>query len=320
MADVQGDADVDGLVTDPWFAKDNTQVLYYRVNRRPIGGEPGLFKPDPDLLSHLERALSSAGPVESGRKYKRAWRLGNLKFDRDGGSFTAQLGWARTSEALGRVWNDSTHEWTDRVVPKDDSAVAPIAFDLRTRVLGVLKHPSFSTETVISQVLTQALNDGEHAEDFPSTDWSVQPLGDNASFEQWLDSVDQLLVLRMIFKRPNPDAEPEFQKLFDRLDNFEAEEIKEEIRARDKERGLRKDQVRKDPDVRGHISAAMVAFGRIFASGRRNGKSVAYDQTKHGLRETLGYVGGDWDTATQEVLRAVERTGRDRVIREQDPE
>lgn len=317
---MQSSKDEDGLAVDPWFAKDNTQVLYYRINRRPIGGEPGLFAPDADLLAHLERALNNAGPIESGRKYKRVWRLGNLKFDSDRGSFTGQLGWARTSEALGRVWNESTHEWTDRVLPKNDSAVAPVAFDLRSRVLGVLKHPSFTTETVLSQVLTQALNDGEHAEDFPSTDWAVAPLGDNANFEQWLDSVDQLLVLRMIFKRPNPDAEPEFQELFDRLDNFEAEEIKEEIRARDKERGLRKDEVRRDPDVRGFISAAMVAFGRIFAVGRRNGEPVSYDQSKRGLRETLGHVGGDWDTATQEVLRAVERTGRDRVIREQNPE
>ena len=90
------------------------------------------------------------------------------------------------------------------MVSKDDSGVAPIAFDAKTRVLGVLKHPSFTTEAVLAKVLTQILNRGEELTDFPTTQWSVEPLGDVSEFYSWLKRVDQLLVLRLVFKRPNP--------------------------------------------------------------------------------------------------------------------
>lgn len=298
--------------SEPWFAKPNVDLLLYRIHRRPIGADASLFEPDPDFLAHLERVLAPSEPATSGHQYRRVWRLGSLNFNHDSGTFTGRLGWARSGEVLGQAWDADTHEWIDRWMPKDEAAVSPVAFSLEGRVLGVLRHPSFTTEAVLDDVLTQILNRGEQVSGFPDTQWSVEPLGDEGDFFSWLESVDQLLLLRMVFERPNPDGEPEFDELFDRLDRFHADQIKEEIRARNPEVGLRKEEVHNDPTTRGFLVAALhYAFGRVFARGKRHGRDVHYDQRQHVQRLSLDNVGSDWKTATRNVLNAVERKGRE---------
>ncbi|UAJ81237.1 hypothetical protein IT072_09790 [Leifsonia sp. ZF2019] len=296
--------------SEPWFSKPNVDVLFYRVNRRPIGGDPSLFDPPPDLLDHLRRVLAVSAPGHSGRKYRRTWQLGSLEFDEQAGTFTGRLGWARSASVLGQVWDSETHEWRDRLVPKDDSAVAPVAFSLNGRILGVLKHPSFTTEAVLDDVLTEILNGGERQMEFPTTSWGVEPLGDQGDFYAWLDSVDQLLLLRLVFERPNPDGEPEFDALFARLDRYEADQIKEEIRARDQTSGLQKEAVKNDPTTKGFLVAALDhAFGRIWAKGKRNGRAATYDQRQRVQRLSIDDVGSDWNTATEAVLDAVSKRG-----------
>lgn len=291
-----------------WFAKQGQEVLFYRINRRPIGGDPSLFQPDPDLLGHLERVLEPSEPATSGTQYQRTWRLGDLSFDRERGTFTGRLGWARSGEAVGQAWDDEQHSWMDRVVARDESAVSPVAFTSNGRILGILKNPSFSTESVLGDVLGQILNRGERQTDFPTTEWSVEPLGDSQEFYEWLDDLDQLLILRMVFERPNPDGEEQFQELFERLDAYEADQIKEEIRARDETTGLKKDVVKNDPTTQGFMIAALkYAFGRVWAKGKKRGRTVHYDQRKQVARTSIDIVGSDWETATSSVLGAVER-------------
>lgn len=314
MSNVQLSSDGE-LQSDHWFSKPNVDVLFYRVNRRPIYADPSFFEPDEDLLAHLDRVLAHAEAGYSGRKNRREWRLGSLRFDPNRGLFTGRLGWARSAAALGQAWDASTHEWIERVVPREDSAVAPVAFVLSGRILGVLKHPSFgTTERVLHDVISQILNRGEQLEDVPTTVWNVEPLGDTGQFYAWLESVDQLMLLRLVFERPNPDAEEEFQSLFDRLDRYHAEQITEEIRARDREQGLNKDEVRQDPTTRGFLSAALDhAFGRIWAKGFRGGRETVYDQRAKVLRQSIDFVGDDWETATENVLAAVESRSKKQV-------
>lgn len=304
------------LSAEHWFSKPDSEVLFYRVNRRPIGGDPSLFSPPEDLLGELQRVLEPAEPAYSGRKHKRTWRLGNLVFDSASGTFTGQLGWARSGAVLGQIWDDEKHAWEDRILPKEDSAVAPVAFTTNGRILGVLKHASFTTETVLDDVLSAILNRGEATAGFPTTAWSVEPLGDEGDFYSWLSSVDQLLLLRMVFERPNPDGEPEFDELFRRLDHFYADRIKEEIVARDKNVGLNKEAVHGDRTTRGFLVAALdFAFGRVWAKGRRGGRDVHYDQREQVQRQSLDLVGSDLETATRRILDAVEDRGRKQVSR-----
>lgn len=302
--------DLNAKASEPWFARQDVDVLYYRINRRPIGADASLFAPEADLVGHLRRVLDFAEPGSSGRKHKRLWRLGNLQFNGEEGTFTGHFGWARSGEAVAQGWDTDAHEWIDRIVTRDDSAVSPVAFTLAGRILGIMKHPSFSTEDVLDSVLSEILNKGESRLDFPTTVWSVEPLGDTNEFRTWVDQVDQLNFLRLVFKRPNPDGAPEFQELFDRLDRFAAESIEEDIRARDETVGLDKDAVLSDPQTKGFLHAAMIAFGRVFALGRKNGKNVTYDQRHRVLRDKIDSVGSDWDTATETVLGAVVRRGQ----------
>jgi len=116
----------------------------------------------------------------------------------------------------------------------------------------------------------------------------------------------------MVFERPNPDGEPEFEELFARLDRYHADQIKEEIRARDQPSGLEKQAVREDPTTKGFLLAALDhAFGRVWAKGKKNGRSATYDQRHRVQRQSLENVGTDWDTATEAVLAAVTRRGLD---------
>ncbi len=314
MSDITLGAD-GSLQSEPWFAKPNVDVLFYRINRRPILADLTFFDPDPDLLGHLKRVLDHAEPGHSGRKNKREWLLGSLQFNDERGTFVGKLGWAKSAAALGPAWDAGSHEWIERVVPKEDGAVAPVAFAANGRVLGVLRHPSFaSTEPVLHDVLSQILNNGERLEDVATTVWSVEPLGDPAQFYAWLESVDQLLLLRLVFERPNPDGEEEFQALFERLDRYQAEQITEEIRARDKDAGLRKEEVRSDPTTQGFLVAALErAFGRVWAKGKRGGRDSTYDQRSKVLRHSIDFVGIDWETASEKVLGAVEAQSQRQV-------
>lgn len=289
-----------------WFAGKDVDVLIYRINRRPpIAGETLMGQPE-DLMHHMEEVLRLAqGTVETGRRHKRDWRIGNKAFDFQAGTFRGMVGWARTGSAWSSVWDDEDQAWVDRVVPSDVSAVAPFAFTVDGRYLGVLRHSSFS-ETTVNTVFRDFLNRGEQARlPFPTTDWDVEPVGDEQGFYEWVDSMDSVLSVDLTFRRPNPDAEREFEELFARLDELRAEQIKEKISARDPERGLDKQALRSEPRTRAFIVAAMAAFGYIVGKGLFHGRQTGYDQRKRIARERIDNVAATWDEATDEVFGAV---------------
>lgn len=296
----------------PWFSRDGADVLYFKVNRRPIGDDPSLFSPPADVLEHIRLVLTSHPVASSGSRYKREWRLGNLYFDAEHGWFTGQLGWARTGEILRPIWDAERGEWSDQIVPQNEGATVPVAFSIEGETLGVLKHPTFTTEDTIESVLSSIFNKGERETVFPTTEWGIDPLGDEKSFQSWLMSVDQVLSLKMTFQRPNPDGEAEFQELFDRLDSFRARVIKEEIRASDPNLGLNKNAIQKDSITRQFISAAMRAYGYLVGTGLKRGENTTYDQRQEVLREHISDVGSDMEEATEAVLNAVKAMGKKR--------
>lgn len=289
-----------------WFAGKDVETLFYKVNRRPpVSGET-LFAPPPSVLDHLREVLSVHAVVESGRRYKREWRIGNKVFNEEAGILTGMIGWNRTTASLASVWDDERQSWVDRVVPGDVSAVAPFAFVADGRFLGILRHSSFS-ETTLAVVFRDLLNRGEASRAAPTTDWDVEPVGDEQKFYDWVASTDQVLDVEFVFKRPNPDAEREFEALFARMDELEARQIRESIKARDTERGLSKQALRTEPVSRMFIAAAMAAFGYVVGKGVSNGRRVKYDQRRNAARERIANVSPTWDAATEEVLGAVRR-------------
>lgn len=289
-----------------WFSDTNCEILLYKINRRPITSDPSLFEPDPDLPSHLKRVLSENVEVVSGHNPQRTWRLGNIEYLPQSQNFTAVIGWERSTQTIGQSWDPAQRVWADQIVNREDSAVAPIAFRLRGRILGVLKHPSFTTETTLDRVLTKILNQGENSSAFPTTAWKVEPIGDEADFLTWLNEIQNLDRLSLHFERPNPDAEEDFQKLFDRLDTLNAKSFKEEITSRPGSDGLSIEEVKKDKGIRAYISAAMSAFGRISAKGRIDDQTVKYDQRQRVKKLRIEIKGNSLIEAGEQTLQALE--------------
>jgi hypothetical protein len=292
--------------TQLWFAGKDADTLLYKVNRRtPVAGETLFSQPD-DVLDHLEQVLAVSVPYETGRAHKRLWHIGNKVFDHRAGTLTGRVGWTRPTEVVAPVWDDERQEWADRVLASDVTVVAPFAFTANDRYLGVLRHSTFDDRT-IADVFTQILNRGEARRAEPSTEWDVEPIGDPEEFYAWVASTDRVVSVEFVFKRPNPDAEREFEQLFDRMNQLEARQIRELIAAQDNERGLSKQALSTEPITRSFIAAAMAAYGYIVGRGFRRGLRETYDQRRRGARERIENVSPTWDGATEEVLGAVRR-------------
>jgi hypothetical protein len=300
--------------TQRWFAGKDVDTLLYRVNRRTPAAGPTLFSQPQDVLDHLEQVLAASVPYETGRSYRRLWHIGNKTFDRTAGTLTGRIGWTRSTETFTPVWDDERQEWADRVVPGDVTVVAPFAFISDGRYLGVLRSSTFS-ETTIADVFRHILNAGEARRTELSTEWDVEPIGDLQGFYEWVDSTDRVVAVDFVFKRPNPDAEREFEQLFERLNELAASQIRESITAGDGGRGLSKQALRNEPVSKMFIAAAMAAFGYLRGRGFVRGRTSTYDQRSQAARERIENVSASWDGATEEVLEAVRRA---RARRRQD--
>ena len=266
-----------------WFAGRDVEVLLYRINRRSLLALD-LFteileaeRPEP-VLVHLAENLTAFDPTaESGRRYKRFWRVGNVAESVDRAVLTGRLGWRRSGEALDTV----------------------------------LRHSSFAEKT-LAKVLTELLNAAERERRVPTTDWDVEPIGDEGEFFEWVNQTDRVTSVEFVFKRPNPDAEDAFQELFARLDSLRAEQIREVVSTSDGNLGLDKQGLERDPVSRSFLAAAMVAFGYVVGRGVHNGRKVKYDQRSRVARERLSNVSPSWEGATEDVVDATTRARRRR--------
>jgi hypothetical protein len=303
--------DGEASTAEHWWAGKDVDALIYRINRRPPAAGETLFGQPENLLGHLEEVLNLAhGTVETGRRFKRQWRIGNKVFDHEAGTFTGIVGWARSGTAWSSFWDEDAEAWVDRQVAADVSSVGPFAFIVDGRFLGVLRHSSFAEITVAS-VFKEFLNRGEQARTLPTTVWDVEPVGDEQQFYDWVASTDRLDSVELVFKRPNPDAEREFEDLFARLDALRAAQIREVISSDKGDRGLDKEALRTEGQTRAFIVAAMAAFGYIVGKGIVRGRRAVWDQRRRGARERIENVGATRETATEEVVEAVRRA-RDR--------
>ncbi|MEU7890256.1 hypothetical protein AB0B54_32550 [Microbispora bryophytorum] len=292
-----------------WFAGKDLDVLIFRVNRRPDGS---LFEQPNNFFAHLLEVLSYPVQAETGRRHKRVWHIGNKDYSPEEDVLSGVFGWARSGEAVEQLWDEATQTWVERVVLDDVTAVAPFTLIGDGRYLGILRHSSF-TEGNVADALKQILNKGESRRNPPTTSWDVEPVGDLQDFLQWMREVDSVVRVDFVFKRPNPDAESDFEELFHRLDRLEAEQIRESVSSRDADRGLSKEALRTDPVTRGFISAAMAAFGYVVAAGLSQGKRTKYDQRRRVARERLENVDESWDGATESVKQATRQARRRRT-------
>lgn len=300
-----------------WFADKDLDVLLFKVNRR-VQGRGTLFEgamreaqPD-DALQHVHENLTLWQPqAESGRRHKRNWQVGNLSRSHEGDVLVGRVGWQRSGQAIATVYDLNNQQWIDQQVPDDVSAVSPFALIADGRILGVLRHTSFSG-TVLAKVFTDLLNSAERQREFSTTDFDVEPIGDSQEFFGWVDTVDRVTKVEFAFKRPNPDAEDSFRELFDRQEAYQADEIREIIKSSGPDQGLNKTAFHTDRVANMFLAAAMAAYGYVTASGQRNGRPTRFDQRANVAKEAIAAVGDSWEAATAEVVEATRRGRRRR--------
>jgi len=221
----------------PWFEGASGPVLLFKVNRRPM--PQNLFGDEQphDVLNHFAESLLFGEQVVTGRKVKRTWLLGNRDIDVRDRMLAGQIGWERHDSAAADAYDSEQQQWIDVVEQKGRSARSVFVFDAESRLLAVVKHPSFS-DTVLPKVFSDLLNRGEAQRDPPTTDWDVEPILDEAGFRDWLATTHAVERVRFVAKLPNPGGLDSFEALWKRLERLHAGSIEETIQAQDPESGL----------------------------------------------------------------------------------
>lgn len=296
------DTTEENTAPEPWFARrNNVNVLLYRVNRRGLEGNIFSELQPENVLDHITETLLFGERVETGRRHKRTWRLGNREIDVEGGTLSGELGYSSEGQHAADQYDDETQSWVTGVEPMENTARAPFVFDVGSRVLAVLQAPGF-TPQVVPDVLRIILNRGERARDVATTEWDVEPLLDETEFLQWIREADAVEKVIFVAKLPNPTGRPEFDPVWDRLEAREAKAIREEMEARNPDRGLQ--GIAEDEQARAYMAMAGDGYGYIRGTRRRNGKTQTYDQRNRIRKEKLVSLPATWSEA-RDRLRAL---------------
>lgn len=276
---------------EPWFSGREGTVLLYRINRRPLA-QLTLWSEQPEsVLDHVVEVLRFGDEVVTGRRHQRTWRLGNRNIDDRRGVLTGQVGWQATGTEAADRYDDQRLEWVDVVGERGRTARAPFAFDADTRVLGVLRHPSFG-ETVLPKVFTTLLNRGESDRSARSTDWEVEPIGDPSSFREWLRSTDVVERVQLVAKLPNPEGLEDFGQVWQRMEAHKAKVIREIMEAANPTVGLV--DLERDDVVAAYLAMGERAFGYVTATGVRDGRSTRFDQRAKVARRQTRQLPSSW--------------------------
>ena len=252
--------------------------------------------------------------VVTGTSRQHEWLLGNRYTLPGESALIGQVGWERDVEEQTSRYDQETREWRDEVEVTGQSAHAPFAFDGTTRVLGVLKHPSFNEKT-IAHVFQTLLREGENSRQWPSTEWSVEPILDERDFFAWLDSVQSVTSLTMVAKLPNPDGLEEFGPVWQEMQDRKARLISTKLLAADDNVGLQ--GLREDSRLRGNLAMGRQGFGHVLAMGRQDGHDKPFDQREKVAREVIDDLPQTWPEGSQIVLEVTRQSGS-RVLRWRD--
>jgi hypothetical protein len=258
-------------------------------------------------MNHLVEVLEFGEPVVMGRNHQREWILGNRSISQDEKTLSGQIGWQREGRRSTDRYDPDTRTWGDYFEEEEESARAPFAFDATTRILAVLQHRSFS-ETTVPRVFEILLRQGEKEREWPSTEWSVEPILDERDFVTWLRDVDAVTKVSLVAKLPNPDGLDEFGAVWQEMEARKARLLKQEMEAANKEEGLV--GLEEDERVRAHIAMGTSGFGYVTAKGNRRGKSVGYDQRSRVAKETTDPLPPSWSDVAQALVRIAQRRRR----------
>jgi hypothetical protein len=279
-------------------------MLLYKVNRRQLA-QGSLFPPPEDILQHLSEALVVGRSVMTGRRNKREWRVGNVDVDLASRLLTGQIGYGHPSEKSSDWYDEERKEWIDVMQSVQITARGLFVFDADSQTLAVLWHPTFSERTVpfIFQTL---LKWGEEQRPHPTTVWEVEAKGDEQEFFEWIAQSDAVQEVTFVARIPNPDGLEAFATLWQRMDKYQARQIREQLEARDLDRGLQ--GLAEDENVREFAAMTSRGYGYVTARGRRHGQLHTYDQRERVQRQRVD-PGSTWKEALTAMVSKL-REGR----------
>lgn len=261
-----------------WFAEKQVQVLTFRINRRPTP-QGNLFAEQPErFIDHLVECLQFGLEITTtGRGHERHWRLGNRNTGEHERWVSGWIGFRAENAEERDEYDLDTSAWLTEVVDTEISSTAPFVIVSDTRYLCIAKHPKFS-EGVLPVVFETLLNLGERAREQVTTIWAVEPVLDIVDFELWLQDMAVVDQVTFTVKRPNPDADEDFEQLEEHLRATEAGTLIHTLKPSDRDRGLTKN-FNLDSISHGLMQMARLSFAAIKATGRnREGIPKYYDQ------------------------------------------
>jgi hypothetical protein len=296
---------------EPWFAnRESEALLLYRVNRRPLLQASLFAEQPPDFFAHLLSVLLFGEVVDTGRQYQRFWRLGNRVVDERDNMLMGQIGYERAQHRPTDRYDEQTQAWTDDVSLTEATARAPFVIDGETRILAILRHPTFREETLPS-VFTELLNQGEQrAFEYPTTEWDVEPILDETDFLTWLRSAEAVQRVTFVAKLPNPAGLPEFRPVWQRMEQRRAKAMRELMEARDPDLGL--NEIEEDEIARAYVAMASEGYGYVTGRRKYRGRPEQYDQRRRVRKRHIAPVATWTDIFLQVVGVLLEERQRQR--------
>jgi hypothetical protein len=291
---------VAGTVAGTWFGGRPGSLALYRVNRRPL--EPSLYSqegmPD-DVFEHFVRMLAPGYRVVTGRGNQRAWRVGGVHVDEADRIVTGKLGWVPVGEDVVPDWSDQEKDWAEHAVPPHGGKVVPFGFHGDSRLLVVLEDSKTSPESVAA-AFELILQENEQQSLTRSTDWSVEPVLDAATFRSWLASVEVVERVSFTAKLPNPEPRDAFRDLAERMARRRATVYTEALYS-DRKLGL--SGIEEDEDFRQAIAMGEHGLAKLSGTGFVGGRERPYSQTKRVASESVPELPRTW-AETWKLIRA----------------
>ncbi len=287
----------------PWFAnRELGTLLFYRVNRRALS-QVSLFAEQPaDFFDHLVSVLPFGVPVDTGRRNRRRWRLGNEEVDETRRLLIGQIGYERPDERPTDRYDEESKAWVDAIDLTESTARAPFVIDGITRNLVVLRHPTFS-ENTLADVFTTLLNREEQGREFPTTEWDVEPILNEIEFLTWLRTAEAVHEVRFNAKLPNPEGKSEFEPVWSRMQARKAKALREILEASDPDRGLV--GIEDDPIARAYIAMAAEGFAYVTGKRKYEGRDDPYDQRRQVLKRRIGPLASTWASVILQIIEVV---------------
>jgi hypothetical protein len=289
-----GDLERKGIA-EPWFADRAGAIQLFQISRQAT-----LFSEGEPFVDDLGRVFSFGGPVVTGRRYQREWRLGNIETTPSNDAIFGQIGWIRADIRTADRYDEKARRWVD--VVEDTKVSARSAFVIaKSGLMGVLQHQSFKPKTT-AHVFQELAQNAENSRIQASSSWSVEPVVDEGSFATWLKGV-VVTRIKLVVRLPDLDLPLPSSSVLDAMWRNGACVLEEILEASDKRRGLK--DLEQDERVNGFLKIASKGFGYVTARGVCGDKETRYDQRERAVQERVGKLPSSWPAVHQLMLNLI---------------